>query len=314
MELKKCFKNIEFKKKLKIKQQKGITLIALIVTIIILLILAGVTIAMLTGENGLLGRAEQANYSMEIARFRDDASLAYMELYTNNAQEYTYEVAEDDWVDLLEEKYDYSISQSGARYFVSLNEMYYPISLNGSNIVIGEGCEEASITTYTVSFNTNEGSSVDSQTVESGGRAIMPATNPTKEGFVFAGWFSDIGLTSEYDFNTTINTDTTIYAKWAKSLNIVYGEMHDLDLEVKYDDGMTWRSWASSNYAHDLKIDSGGDNVVFSLVTKSYPMIEEGRGVSYDELISDSNPYFLEPEASNWNVKKEREVYLKIRE
>ena len=34
------------------KSQKGITLIALVITIIVLLILAGVTIAMLTGENG----------------------------------------------------------------------------------------------------------------------------------------------------------------------------------------------------------------------------------------------------------------------
>lgn len=42
------------------KEEKGITLIALIVTIIVLLILAGVIIATLTGENGLLGKAEQA--------------------------------------------------------------------------------------------------------------------------------------------------------------------------------------------------------------------------------------------------------------
>ena len=38
----------------KIKTNKGITLIALVITIIVLLILAGVTIAMLTGDNGIL--------------------------------------------------------------------------------------------------------------------------------------------------------------------------------------------------------------------------------------------------------------------
>ena len=42
------------------KKQKGITLIALVITIIVLLILAGVTIVSLTGENGLLARAVQA--------------------------------------------------------------------------------------------------------------------------------------------------------------------------------------------------------------------------------------------------------------
>lgn len=42
------------------KNQKGITLIALVITIIVLLILAGVSIAMLTGENGLLTKAGNA--------------------------------------------------------------------------------------------------------------------------------------------------------------------------------------------------------------------------------------------------------------
>ena len=43
-----------------LKNQKGITLIALVITIIVLLILAGVSIAMLTGDNGLLTQAESA--------------------------------------------------------------------------------------------------------------------------------------------------------------------------------------------------------------------------------------------------------------
>lgn len=44
----------------KFKNTNGITLIALVITIIVLLILAGVTIVSLTGENGLLARAVQA--------------------------------------------------------------------------------------------------------------------------------------------------------------------------------------------------------------------------------------------------------------
>ncbi len=42
------------------KNQKGITLIALVITIIVLLILAGVSIAMLTGDNGILSNARKA--------------------------------------------------------------------------------------------------------------------------------------------------------------------------------------------------------------------------------------------------------------
>ena len=42
----------------KLKKHKGITLISLVVTIVVLLILAGVSIAMLTGENGILTRGK----------------------------------------------------------------------------------------------------------------------------------------------------------------------------------------------------------------------------------------------------------------
>ena len=60
-----------------IKKNNGITLIALVITIIVLLILAGVTIATLTGENGILTRASQASEQTEIAEEKEQLSLAY---------------------------------------------------------------------------------------------------------------------------------------------------------------------------------------------------------------------------------------------
>ena len=58
------------KSNVKIKQNtnKGITLIALVITIIVLLILAGVSIAMLTGENGILTQAQK---SRKVNKARD---------------------------------------------------------------------------------------------------------------------------------------------------------------------------------------------------------------------------------------------------
>ena len=49
------------------RSQKGITLIALVITIIVLLILAGVSIAMLTGQNGVLTRATDAKEDTAVA-------------------------------------------------------------------------------------------------------------------------------------------------------------------------------------------------------------------------------------------------------
>ena len=74
------------------KGNKGITLIALVITIIVLLILAGVSIAMLTGENSILGRASQASAENQLGAANDAVSLHvadkvaefYEEAYTKN--------------------------------------------------------------------------------------------------------------------------------------------------------------------------------------------------------------------------------------
>lgn len=69
------------------KNQKGITLIALVITIIVLLILAGVSIAMLTGDNGLLTKSDEAAMDNVIAGAKDEISLesqAYMATYYEN--------------------------------------------------------------------------------------------------------------------------------------------------------------------------------------------------------------------------------------
>ena len=60
-----------------LKYNKGITLIALVITIIVLLILAGVSIAMLTGENGILTQAQNASKQTEIGEEKEQIALAY---------------------------------------------------------------------------------------------------------------------------------------------------------------------------------------------------------------------------------------------
>ena len=64
-----------------LKNQKGITLIALVITIIVLLILAGVSIAMLTGPNGLLTRAEEAGDATEKAEAVEKVNTALQAVY-----------------------------------------------------------------------------------------------------------------------------------------------------------------------------------------------------------------------------------------
>ena len=61
---------------------KGITLIALVITIIVLLILAGVSIAMLTGSNGILSKATQAGDDSITSEVKEKINLVLNEAYT----------------------------------------------------------------------------------------------------------------------------------------------------------------------------------------------------------------------------------------
>ena len=61
----------------KFKKQKGITLIALVVTIIVLLILAGVSIAMLTGNNGILTQGKRAKEETTVGHEKEAVQMAY---------------------------------------------------------------------------------------------------------------------------------------------------------------------------------------------------------------------------------------------
>ncbi len=67
---------------------------------------------------------------------------------------------------------------------------------------------------YTVTFDYNNGSETQTQSVESGQPAAKPA-DPAKDHFNFAGWCSDIECQTPFDFATPITGNTTLYAKWS---------------------------------------------------------------------------------------------------
>ena len=70
--------------KSKIKNQKGITLLALVITIIVLLILAGITISAITGDNGIIGNAGRAKEETEIANEKEIVEKATVQAMGNN--------------------------------------------------------------------------------------------------------------------------------------------------------------------------------------------------------------------------------------
>ena len=68
------------------RKEKGITLIALVITIIVLLILAGVTIATLTGDNGILGKANEAKTTNDEEKAKEQIKIAVMGSYGKDGE------------------------------------------------------------------------------------------------------------------------------------------------------------------------------------------------------------------------------------
>ena len=94
---------------------------------------------------------------------------------------------------------------------------------------------------YTVTFETNGGSKINSQTVVEGEKAKEP-TAPTKSGVEFDGWYTDSDLTKKFSFDTAVTSNLTLYAKWLKPEEKTYtvtwknydGNILEIDTDVRY--------------------------------------------------------------------------------
>ena len=73
-----------------------------------------------------------------------------------------------------------------------------------------KGDDNQQITTYVVTFDSNGGSIVESQNVNSGNKINKP-NDPTRDGYKFLGWYNGDVL---FDFETIINSNITLTAKW----------------------------------------------------------------------------------------------------
>ena len=68
---------------------------------------------------------------------------------------------------------------------------------------------------YSVTFDTDGGRAVATQSVLENKKATRPSTNPIKTGYTFDNWYTDKAFASAWNFDTPITKDTTLYAKWA---------------------------------------------------------------------------------------------------
>ena len=112
----------------KLKESKGITLIALVITIIVLLILAGVTIATLTGDNGILGKANDAKTQTEQAKADENLKIAIAGSYGTDGKLNLKDLKDN----LTNQGIDYDKNNTGFPLEVIVNGEKKKIDANGN--------------------------------------------------------------------------------------------------------------------------------------------------------------------------------------
>ncbi len=131
---------------------------------------------------------DEVIFDIQHVRFEDTAS----EIATNPAKPGKVFKC---WIDSSGKEYDFNSKITG-------------------DTVLTASWTDKTYESFTVTFETNGGTAVDAQEVNLGGKVQEPEA-PTKENFKFDGWYVDGQLTEAFDFASSINKATTLYAKWA---------------------------------------------------------------------------------------------------
>ena len=87
----------------------------------------------------------------------------------------------------------------------------------GAYVTVDLGKAIGTPVVYTITFNSNDGTSVAPQNVNAGEKLTEPTPAPTREGFTFDGWYEDSTFSTKFNFDTPITDNMTLYAKWTEN-------------------------------------------------------------------------------------------------
>ena len=148
------------------------------------------------------------------------------------------------------------------RYFMKIRKLVLLLAF----VLLLVSCtpKETDKDSFTVSFEVAGGSLVTEQTIVAGEKALEPA-DPTRLTYIFDGWYTDLNLTTIFDFDTPITGNIRLYAKWnpdvelqnafmdadaaAIQLPTIPVSLSKLNLPIKGAVNESGITWSSSNPA-----------------------------------------------------------------
>ena len=171
------------KEKLRKENSKGITLIALVITIIVLLILAAVTIATLTGENGILTKANEATQKNNKAKAEEEIRLAVSSLQIEENQR---NIEKNEKVSILEQELKSLYPEQKPATTVDTSGAGFLINHRGYEFEIDDN--------YNISYKEPFNAEEWDKTATSEDSFIWGSNTPGKEGYnVVVGYTEKVG-------------------------------------------------------------------------------------------------------------------------
>ncbi len=152
----------------------------------------------LTEENFIVKNGDETVTLTRIKQSRDNETYT---LYGNFSKAETYTV---------------TINLDSTNYEMTNNPLFVKL-LCKSSYSNGVGGIPSPDVLYTISFDSAGGSEISNIKVTENNMVSMPE-NPKKENYIFGGWFTDKKCKVEYDFDTKVTKNITLYAKWTEKV------------------------------------------------------------------------------------------------
>lgn len=201
------------------KSRNGITLIALIVSIVVLLILAGIGVYSIFGQNGLLLKANSAKQNYSLSEAKESIYLQYS----------NYKVSIDNADHTTEDFYNFLLGNSTStyikndKYFIEINKFLFSYSVLNRTLYLNyEDNLNSSIPIVNVTLDPNNGTlTANNKVTLKVGETYSNLPSPTRTEYIFLGW----SLTPSQDGivnSSTIVVNTvnhTLYAMWKKDIS-----------------------------------------------------------------------------------------------
>ena len=129
----------------KLEKKNGITLISLVITIVILLILAGISISALAGKNGLFTKVKQANKAHVEAEMKEQLTLALHDLQLEKKGEATLDDVTQEWLNTEIKDYEPNLKEDAT--------LEGKIVIMSKNNVIGKFLIDSNLNIAEIEYN-----------------------------------------------------------------------------------------------------------------------------------------------------------------